>query len=704
VLFAFYGVLGGLLLYPLLFHINTHGAGYDYFHFHWNFWWIETALFDSNLKLYQSNYVITPFYQNLAYHTLAVFWYPLWAILSPLVGMTAAVNLIIWLGATLNGWMMALWLRANRAAWWAALVGGVGLMALPTMRYFYYNTHLNLMAWFWIPALLWLWQRLVACVAQQRFWRALGAALMMGVCMWLVLLTDSQLPLYAALLLSVYGVYTLITFKMRWAQLALGTLALSVAVVLGWLAGPLSYLLAWEGSLPATESSGRPGVPFPEGFLTVMDGWWHWNMPSLGALPLVVLLVGGIGWWRYRRAQRGLVLCWLVAMILPFIFALGGTLYVGNTEIALPYRTLFQLTDGNLIMPWRFAPAFVIAVMTFAATTVGAARWRWWSGALGLWLVLILTRAFWTAPTLEHVPPDYDFYARIGQEPATENFAVLEVPTAVATGQIIIGDPRAVIYQRYAIQHHRRVLNGFIARAPLEYYWYLRTDDPLLSWLGSRRDLEPTAARNRLIEVVDQWPVGYVVVHQAAIGRESATNQQIIGFLNEQADLLCPLWIEKDAIVWRSRSHWLWEACPPRTPPFDAEGHYRLDIGGDEDVRYILSGWYWAEQLPGIDARWIGAEAQAGIVVDLPPADYTVRIVAQAYQVPRQLSLMVNDRVLGEGAIQPDGLSTLMVTLPADVIGDGRALQLALVADATLPAPGERDLSVLIESITFIAQ
>lgn len=693
---TFFGLLAALMLHTLLANISTHAAGYDYFHFHWNFWWIQTALTDLDLNIYQSNYVLTPYTNNLAYHTLATFWYPLWQLLAPLVGMTAAVNLIIWLNATLNGAIMAGWLRANRASWGVALIGGVGLMALPTLRYFYYNTHLNLAAWFWLPALLWLWKRVSDTIQTGQQRRSVILALCFGLMMWAVLLTDSQLPLYAALLLIFYIPFTLLHSSQRRQMLLAGGLALLVAIGLSWFAGPLPYLLDWEGSLPATVVDGRPGIPLV-GFFRVLDGWWQWDTPSVGIFPLLVVWAGLVA--RKTTPGHQASTMWLLAMILPLLLSLGPTFTLGDMAINLaPYRIAFDLSDSNLLMPWRFAPVFVIAAITFAATTIGT-RYRWWFSALGVVVALATLRAFWTAP-IQPVLPNYDFYEAIGSEPRAD-YVVLEVPTALGTGQIIVGDAHALAYQRYAIQHRRRVLNGFVARAPLEHFWYVRTDDALLSWLGQRRDLDDGSARARLREIVFDWPVGYVVVHQAAIGPERAANQEIIGFFNRQFDLLCPVWVERDAVVWRTASQRI--GCPPRTPPPSPDGTYQIDIGAAEDVRYIQDGWYWAEQLPGIDARWIGPAPEAGIIVDLPPAAYTLRVIGQSFDQPRSVTLLLNGEAIGEGTFSPDGLSTISTRIPADLIGSGHALRVRIVADSAVPADGDRTLAVLVESVTFIA-
>ena len=43
----------------------------------------------------------------------------------------------------------------------------------------------------------------------------------------------------------------------------------------------------------------------------------------------------------------------------------------------------------------------------------------------------------------------------------------------------------------YGITHGKRMVNAHLSRVPISHYWYMRTDDPMLAWLGQRRFIEP---------------------------------------------------------------------------------------------------------------------------------------------------------------------------------------------------------------------
>jgi multidrug transporter EmrE-like cation transporter len=169
---GFFTLLAVIILHPIIAQTGTHAAGFDYFVYHWNFWWIRHALTTPGLSVFATDFVFFPFMNNMGYHAYSAFWFPVWAVLEPLIGTLPAMTVIIVFGAILNGWLLYLWLRRLDVAPALALLGGMALQCAPLVRYFYYNTHINLMDWFWLPAHLLLWHQIVT-VAENRRWRRL---------------------------------------------------------------------------------------------------------------------------------------------------------------------------------------------------------------------------------------------------------------------------------------------------------------------------------------------------------------------------------------------------------------------------------------------------------------------------------------------------------------------------------------------------
>ncbi|MGQ9888400.1 MAG: hypothetical protein ACUVSX_07910, partial [Aggregatilineales bacterium] len=507
---AFFVGLAFLTLYPIVFQTGTHVAGYDYFNYNWNFWWVRHAWHTPGLNVYLNDFVMFPALSNYGYHALTLFWYPLWALLEPLTGTLAAVTAVIFLGAVLNGYLLFALLRREGVCPGLALLGGAALQAFPIARYFYYNTHLNLMDWFWPPLTLLTWQQITRGVEQGRYGRALAWAAALGVGLWGVLLTDLQFPIFTAFLLGPYVLWTLWHGRQRALQLiAAGALALAIGVGLGWFAGPLPYIVRFEGRLVPGPVEDRPGVPFPQGFVSMAERWWGWDDPSVGAFATLAVIVALTAGWAARRG--GVMLparrwFWFAAMLPPLVFAMGPTLRVLGADIPLPFRLLYSLTNGMFRMPWRLAPLFVIAAMVFVGLALTPLLRRWRLALLRLFalvaafLALMLSVRLFEAGPLDPVLPHLSFYDAMGAEqgPPYDDYVVVEAPTGAGTGEVLLGNAAAIQYQWYGIFHHKRMVNGFISRAPIDNFWYIVSDDPLLSWLGQRRWLEPELVEGQL--------------------------------------------------------------------------------------------------------------------------------------------------------------------------------------------------------------
>jgi len=709
---AFYGLMAFLILHPILFSTGTHVAGYDYFNYHWNFWWLRTASSTPGLSVYQTDFAMFPFVTNMGYHAFAAFWFPMWSLLEPLMGTLAAMNSIIFTACVLNGWLLFLLLRRECASPAASLLGGLALQAAPNLRYFYYNTHINLMDWFWLPALILIWGEIARAVDDHRTGRALLIACGFGIALWGLTLTDLQSPIFAAFLLVPYGLLTVWRSQARARLIAAGVLAVVIGFALLWFAGPFAAITQFKGTLATGTVEDRPGVPFPTGFLRMSDQWWEWWAPSVGAwIPFVVIGALVIGQrLKSARWRWG----WFAVMLPPLIFALGPTLTIGDLTLPLPFRFLYAQTAGMFRMPWRLMPIAIIAGMAFAALafTPLLNRMKATRGlVVGAALLLFIAdvRLYESAP-LTAVPQPYQFYETIRSETGAPyaDSVVIEIPTGAATGELIIGDPRATQLQWYSITHQKRGINGFISRAPLDHYWYLLTDDPMLSWLGQRRYLEPENVERQMRARIPDWQIGYFVIHRDLIGRESVAVQEIIGFFNSLDDLVCPFTIEGEAVVYRTR--WHPDGCPSRTPPETATGVYTLDIGSEQDVRWLGAGWHYAENIFDISLRWAGAAPQAEIYLDLPPSGYTLEIATQSFIEARTLSITVNGVAIPTlVTVSPDAVGVYTFQIPASALGTGEHATIALhYSDGTVPSDigmgtDARRLALSVDWLRFTA-
>jgi hypothetical protein len=704
---VFFTLLAFLCLYTLIFRHNTHVAGYDYFFYHWTLWWTDHALATDGLEVFQSNYLMAPYDNNFGYNALTIVWYPVWKVLEPPFGTLTAMTAIIVIGCTLNG---------------------AGLQVFPIARYFYYNTHINLMDWFWLPAHLLIWKQVVAASEAKRAVRLIAWAVVQGIGFWGLFLTDLQFPIFVAFLLLPYGLLTLWWSSQRGRLIAAGVIALAVGGSLLWFAGPLPKILEFDAELTPSPVDERPVIAFPDGFIGMSDTWWDWATPSLSAFVTLAALITVLyvvfshaNGRLYRVAptkphmreeRRRFIWFWLLVMIPPFLLAIGPDLRIGDTTIPMPFRLMYDLTGGNFRMPWRLAPVFVIAAAVLAAKVwtprmpKDRAR-RVFSLASVFFLLAVSVRLYETGP-LKPVLPDYKMYKVMGRETGDpyDDYVVLEVPTGAGTGEVLLGDPEAIAFQYYGITHHKRMVNGFISRAPLDHFFYLHTEDPMLAWLGQRRLLEPAKVRNQLQERIFEWPIGYIVLHQDYARRNGMQPLEVTGYFNALDDLLCAPVVEGDAIFYRTR--WHPDGCDPRTPPETAPGAYRIDVGASGDERYLGWGWHWPEDVAGVSLRWAGYQPLARVFVDLPPGDYEVTILMQAFSEPRRIDLQVNGESLDTDAIvSEDSLAAYTFVLPAKMVGDGQHLRVTLHYDAVLvPAEigqsaDQRALAVAVDWIEF---
>jgi hypothetical protein len=707
---AFYALSSVLLTFPILLNNATHAAGYDYFHFHWNFWWVRHVL-SGGQNLFYTTHVFAPYVNNLAYHTLSLSWYPAWAILEPWLGTFSAMAVLVWGGGCLVGLAMHWWLAGEGVAPTLAIIGALAFQASPTMRYFLYNSHLNLLGWWWLPVHLYLWRRII----HAHTWpAALLWGALMGLGLWGMILTDLQFALFLAFPLGFYGLAGL--WQKRKDLLAIirqataGLIALAIALALLHLVGFLPALRSFTGTLVPGEVDGRPGIPFPAGYLAMGNQWWEWNHPSMGGFINIAVTLTLLAHlrpaWRIRFAKAGRIRwLWMAAAVVPWLITLGPDLRLGEVVIPLPYRLVYAITSGNFRMPWRTAPVYVfcaVAFITLSWTPFLAGKVNLRRFALvgvAILLLFIDTRALAGGPIRPILQPAA-FYQEFAKEP--HDYVVVEVPTGVGSGEVIFGDLRVLAFQLYGITHQKRMVNGFIARAPLEHFWIRNTDDPLLSWLGQRRLLDPIQAEARLREIIPQYPVGYIVVHQDYIGLNTPTNQEILAFFNSLPDVLCPVYVDGPAVAYRTRNHP--DGCPPRRPP-QQNGRYSIDIGDPDDVRYLGSGWHWPESVFDLSVRW--AAAEASLYIDLPPTDYTLTVHIQSFHQARQVEILINGQAAGVWSVMPEALAPYTLQIPAAMIGEGQHVAVTFRADGATSAQtlglsaDARPLAVMVDIVSF---
>lgn len=707
----FYGLLAFLALHQPLFHLRGFVAGQgvtDFYHFSWSYWWVEHAITTPDIDLYHTNYVIAPYTSNLGFHTLSLFWFPLWWAIKELLNPLAAFSLVDWVAFTLTGWATYVLLRRERVARPLALLGGVLLQLTPLMFMAAWWTTPNLLGQFWYPAHLLLWGEVVRRINGQPL-QAIVLAILQGVALWAAALTDIQYILFLGLILIPYGVWTLWESRTRVRLAGLGLLAVGIFAALMWVAGPLPAMMEFDRDKSVKANQGMVwGIEFPQGFERVGE---YWNDNAVGGvislLVAVTLLWLMIGLIRRQGASLYRPLLWGLIMLLPLILSLGYEMGLGDQVIRLPYGYLHEPLGGTFRAPGRFGPIAVMAALLMIGITWTPylrqrARWGMVIAPIGLLAILGHHHVFQSIP-VQPAPRDYQIYHQMAAEPY--DYVVIESPVAVGDALSTVGSPDNLLPQYYGSIHGKRMLTGHLSRAYLEYYWYLRTDDPLLSWLGQRRYLEPPLVEPELANLIPSYPIGYFMIRQDAIGLETTSNPEIIGYFNSLPQLLCPPIVEGPLVAFRTT--WHPDGCSNRIPPSPTQGEYVIDIGAVGDERFLGWGWYWVEYPSGVNWRWMGVYPTTQLYLDLPEGEYQIEVAAQSFWKDRELRLSLNGEVLGSHTVTTDTLGVYSFTAPASLIGEGQHLTLNFDYDTpTIPSEvgqsaDQRSLAVAVDWIRF---
>lgn len=644
-------------------------------------------------SIYRTDYVMQPIGQiNLGLHTLTPIWFPVWSAVQSLGSDPLAVNVIIWLGLTLTGFVTSRYLQRRSGSLWLGLLGGAFFMLLPLLRSAAENAHLNLLGAFFYPLTLMLWDQIIKS-------RHIGWAVALGAVFWAMWLTDGMWLLLSVPILAPYGLWTL-WHKKKTAQLILlGGLALLI------FAG-LSYaIVPWQQANSFDRSEVSPAD-------RVAAERWSLDVDTFFFMPEDV----GVG----RSLGRGLMLLVIVSLLVKsqhrerwlwfgtalacMVLSLGPDITLGGQRITLPYWVLHEALGGLYRVPERFVIPFVFAILIFLALTWGD-RFKKLSSRrqqlLSLALLALMLIDLGVLRRFEAGLPDQalNFYTTIGEDEA--DYVVMDVPVSMASGWARVGHNDRIQY--HALTHGKRIVGGFIARVPDWYHAYFR-DETVLGWLSGSNPLQDDTLAT-FENYVRELPIGYVIVHQSQYDADSATAEDLIGTLNT-LDFLCPVTVEGQAMIYGTAAQP--QRCQKRLPPEIAPGRWHINFGLPGDEFFIGTGFHRPEVIGGPPARWLGAMSQneAFLYLELPPQhEYLLTFELTAFAGERPLAIYANEQLIAEVTVSPTAFEAYSVTLPADVFATDNRLALRLVTDtpqsaAELGLSGDaRPLSIAINRL-----
>ncbi len=661
---AFYGLATFLVLNDLIFNLDTHvssGLLNDYDQFTWNNWWIGYAINTLHVDPYFTNYVLFPFQHNLSWHALTPILYPPYALLWPLLGDPATMNVILWGSFILAGYVTFLLLRRWTGSITFALIGGLLFAFVPGMMDHAINYHANMWLMAWFPAILLLWDQVdrTKLLARGLVW-----AVIFGLALWGLWMTDIEFLVWVPCLLLPFGILTLVRAQGRSARLRLVGLGLVSLAVMDAL-----ILIA---PLPAMLKGDSIGPVSPSNYITTRS----YSLPlsaffffpgtddrSIGRVIVALTLLAF-----FARPRRPIRWFWFGVALIPLILSLGSDVQIGDLLIPLPYRLLHSALNGLYRFPSRFAPMGVLALLIFVGMSFQPRR-RYLAAVVLVPAILLDGRLLAPFP-IEPPAPDRAIYHTIRAD--TDDYVVLHVPVTAHSGWAQVGGNLGQRAQWYAITTQKKQINGGFSRIPdIEHIFW--EQPPLLSWFSGTsffvkpQPLDIPAASVELSRIIREWPVGYVIVHLNWL--DPAYSLPILGFLNTHPGL-CFVSQEEETVAYRARVR----GCPDLTTD-----HVSLDFGRYGDEPYLIDGWYPREDISGSGARWSRSTVRLKVMLK-PGQDYDLTLNALAFGEARRVTVRANESELTTFDL-PEDWTANTVRIPARVIGPAGQVMLTLQAN-----------------------
>ncbi len=530
-----YAALALVATWPLALHFSDHVPAWQWWgsrKIHpesllnlWNLWWFRHALIELGQDPFRCQFLLHPFGVNLWHHTLAplhgLVALPLLAFLS----LAAAQNSLLLLGLIAAGvctFALARQLGLERAG--ARLAGAIYAFS-PVAFAHLYAGHFELMATYWLPAMLLVWLRLASEPAA-RLRHAVGLGLLFVAAAY-----SSQY--YCVYGVELLGVAAAVDARRVWRPAMLRALAVAAVITLVGIAPLLWAFLGERGPRPdesaqlvdfglysvdligfAVPSFTHPLLSAPlhdlyerlhPGLFTPQETTAYVGFSVIG---LVIL-----GCLRGPLAPRPLRLSLAVALGF-WVLSLGSQLKLYGTETGIPLPTLLL---GQLPLV-RFARApgrhMVVAMLGFGL--LAGAGWQRLRRHWVRWPVLALLAFEYAALPLPLLSTQVAAaYRRLAEVPGS--FAVLDVPPGVRDGQSGVGwfDNGQIFAQTV---HGHPIVSAAVSRLPPEKWQAVLAAPVIGTLLQPQRMSKEVFLRDRSegASFFARFGIDAVVVHPSA--------------------------------------------------------------------------------------------------------------------------------------------------------------------------------------------
>ena len=447
--------------------------------------------------------------------------------MQPLIGWVAAYNVTFLLSFALSGYttyLLVCYLTHSRTA---AFVAGL-VFAFSPYHLSHFN-HPNLISIQWLPLCMLFLIRTVRERGWRNVWLCVLSLVLTGLSRW-------QLLVFAALLMGLYLIFSLLYERQRWSRwtvLALGTIVLAALLCVLPLLLPLLRGLLHQDTaqevLVEEEWAQTDLLAYvvPNRFhpligpsVAPLYARFRKNRGHIAFLGYTTLLLACHGATRARKAALywGSAAICIIALALGPVLRFNGHLY---PSIPMPYRLIGWLTPLRALRTtdrFNVVLGLPLAVLAGYAIThlesvlkhrLCSRLARWVVPATGLALAVLILFEYVSIPFANVKPHDLPFYRRLATEPG--DFAILEVP---------MGRGYSKAYMFLQTIHGKRLVDGHVSRTPAQAYAYIRAH-PFLSRLSLEGDFdtERCDVSRQLASLADS-NIRYIVIHKVDVPGE----------------------------------------------------------------------------------------------------------------------------------------------------------------------------------------
>jgi hypothetical protein len=570
----------------------------------WANWWTRRSLREG-LPFYHTTDILYPGGVPLYFHSFSHTNTALWLLLEPLLGSLAAYNAVVLVGFILLGFgvYLVVYELTGRAS--AGVVAGMAATFAP--YHVWECVHPNIFSTHFIPLLLWA---SITLFRRPTWWR--GA--LVGLFCALNVFSSWHQPMYAAVMVGPYWLWSLFTRREEWRDLwpALPLAFLVAAVLIGPVAAPLlreqirggyaepdiNWVFNADALALVTPSFLHP--LWGDAVRPLYDRFPAPNRPAFVGYALLLLALLGLPRLRRKHVWLG------VTTLLALVLALGDSLYV-NGHVVWSNLPWYAPIIGFVRTPIRFSLVLGQCLAILSGLTIANLLSRTKKPSLLIahcsLLIVLFEFLAWPFPTTRaYVPPFYDQLAR---EPDT--FAIVEAPLDRQTDKY---------YMYWQTLHGKPLVNGHVSRPPASAFDFVQQNavtrafaqrEPLRGRPGLGAEMAALAAAN----------VRYVVIHKQFLPPELAADWTL-------AMATRPVYEDDDLAV------------------FSTQPQPGVHFGVEHDLDGLRLSQAWVErgQPPTFESHWSAPE-QRDVTLALRAADGTdlstqaLAVEAGAYSVAR---------------------------------------------------------------------